>query len=1038
MLFAFGEFELDVAFCELRRTGERIPLQPKVLDTLRYLIEHRDHVVSKQELLDALWDGQHLNDIAVPWSVSHARRALQQRRSDKHPIETVRGRGYRFVTPVRVVLESSSAEPNGSRAAAGAESVRANRGEPFVGRGEVMAQLTGALLAARSGSGSLWLLTGEAGIGKTRCATEFARMVRRSGLSVWAGRCAEAGGAPAFWPWIQILRESSLDATLGDSERCEVDVLLRRLVPTELDLADAPRPAMLAPAADASRFWLLERLCRCLRKTAEKRARLVILDDLHCADDGSLEALALLSTELVQSKMLVIGTARDPVVTDGEGRETTQTGRLRRCERIALSGLGPTEVESYMLEVTGRTGTPELARAVHSKTAGNPLFLREAVSLVSALQSRAGDVRPEDVKLPEVAKGFLRDRLAILDEATREILDAACVIGEEFDMVVLARVTGLALEHALAGVDVAVRARFLSRHADSGKYGFVHGLIREILYDALSNARRIGLHEKIALALSSLAAVEPRLNELAFHFHRALPAHHEQALHYSRLAGNASLQVFAHREAAEFYSWALAALRCCPVADARTTCELLLASAIALRRPGRVNESLEHCRRALELARREGFAELLVEAAQLMRPTVSMAPLPDPLVLEALEHALQLLPPEATAARAQTYGQLACIPPYSNDVKRSQELSERAVSLARETGRTELLLEALSSRFHGLSGPDTIDELLGVSDEVLRLDAASRSWWSADAFFARYHALLQRGDMVAAQRALEAFGQTARALRVDEAVWQYERLRAQQRFQAGELEQAEARFHELARESRELSLGYGPFFYGSQLNALSRERTGRSLPRMFDQTDAAWKLVEIVPSYQAERIIYLIEVHSLDEARVAFSALAKNGFANVTRNGSYLFTLAKLATSATLLANKEPASALYERLRPYPNYNAVNGLTFCLGSVSHFLGVLAGFLERPAQAEAHFEEALVMNERIGYEPQILRTQLALAAMLERTPSKARRERAKRLVANVRTRADELGMSALAAEAADFGEANEIELRPGVNARAGRS
>jgi DNA-binding winged helix-turn-helix (wHTH) protein/tetratricopeptide (TPR) repeat protein len=1035
MLFAFGDFELDVAFCELRRTGARIPLQPKVLDTLRYLIEHRDHVVSKQELLDALWDGQHLNDIAVPWSVSHARRALGQQRSHQHPIETVRGRGYRFVAEVRVVLDSSPPQTNG-HARPSEELVRPTSGEPFVGRDEIMAQLTAALMTARNGSGSLWLLTGEAGIGKTRCATEFATIVRRSGLSVWTGRCVEAGGAPAFWPWIQILRESSSDASLGESERTELDMLLRRLVPTELTLADAPRGPMLV-SSDASRFWLLEKLCRVLRKTAEKRARLVVLDDLHCADDGSLEALTLLSTELLQSKMLVVGTARDPDAVDA-GREHTLAGRLRRCARVALSGLRPADVQSYLLEVTGRPGAPELAQAVYARTAGNPLFLREAVSLVRAHQSATGDVRPEDVKLPEVAKGFLRDRLATLDERTREILDAACVIGEQFDTMILTRVTELAPEQLLAGLDAAVGARFLERHRDTGRYVFVHGLIREILYDALSNVRRLALHGKIALALESFAAVEPRLNELAYHFHHALPAHHEQALHYCRLAGNASFQVFAYREAAQFYAWALAAQRCAPVAEARTTCELLLASAVALRRPGRVDESLAHCRRTLELARREGFADLLVEAAQLMRPTVSMAPLPDPLVLDALEHALQLLPADAKAARAQAYGQLACIPPYSNDVDKSQELSLRAVTLARQTERTDLLLEALSSRFHGLSGPDSIDELLDVTDEVLRLDAVSRSWWSADAFFARYHALLQRGDMVAAQRALEAFGQTARDLRVDEARWQYERLRAQQRFQAGELREAEARFHELARQSRELRLGYGPFFYGSQLNALSRERTGRSLARMFDQTDMAWKLVENVPSYQAERILYLIEGDSMSEARVAFSAITKDDFRYVTRNGSYLFTLAKLALAATRLGKREAAGALYERLGAYPDYNPSNGLTFCLGSVSYFLGVLARFLDRPADAEAHFEEAIVMNERMGYEPQLLRAELGLASMLARAPSKARRDRARELASEVNARAEELGMGALASEALAFGDASGTETRSNVNVRAGQS
>jgi eukaryotic-like serine/threonine-protein kinase len=1037
MLFAFGDdFELDVALCELRRTGERIALQPKVLDTLRYLIEHRDHVVSKQELLDALWDGQHLNDIAVPWSVSHARRALGQQRSDKHPIETVRGRGYRFVAPVRIVLESSAAPADGSPARPSHPPVIATSGEPFVGRDDVMAQLKAALMAAQNGSGSLWLLTGEAGIGKTRCANELATIVRRSGLSVWTARCVEAGGAPAFWPWIQILRECFLDATLADSERDEVDMLLRRLVPTELASADAPRAAMQV-LSDASRFWLLERLGRLLRKTAERRARLVVLDDLHSADDGSLEALVLLSSDLLQSKMLVVATARDPFITDVTGGEPTPAARLRRCAHIALSGLQPADIESYMREVTGRTGPPELAQAVYSKTAGNPLFLREAVSLVRSHQSRTGDARPEDVQLPEVAKGFLRDRLATLDERTREILDAASVIGEEFDTVVLTRVSELAPEQLLAGLDAAARARFLRRNSNTGKYAFAHGLIREILYDALSNLRRIELHGKVALALESLASVEPGLNELAFHFHHALPAHHERALYYSRLAGNASFQVFAYREAAQFYAWALAAQRCGPTADARTTCELLLASAIALRRPGRVDESLEHCRRALELARREGFPDLLVEAARLMRPTVSMAPLPDALVLDALEHAAQVLPGEAKASRSQAYGQLACIPPYSNDVEKSQQLSERAVSLARETGSTDLLLEALSCRFHGLSGPDSIDELLDVTDEVLRLDAACRSWWSADAFFARYHALLQRGDIVAAQRALEAFGQTARDLRVGEAVWQYERLRAQQRFHAGELRQAEARFHELAKQGRELRLGYGPFFYGSQLNAMSRERTGRSLARMFDQTDAAWKRVESVPSYQAERILYLIEGDSLSEARVAFSALTKDDFRNVTRNGSYLFTLAKLAVSATRLAKVDAACALYDRLRAYPDYNPANGLTFCLGSVSYFLGVLARFLDRPAQAEAHFEQAIVMNERIGYEPQLLRAQLALAGMLARTPSNARRERSKELVSEVQMRANDLGMSALASEALELSEVSGNELPANVNARAGR-
>jgi hypothetical protein len=148
--------------------------------------------------------------------------------------------------------------------------------------------------------------------------------------------------------------------------------------------------------------------------------------------------------------------------------------------------------------------------------------------------------------------------------------------------------------------------------------------------------------------------------------------------------------------------------------------------------------------------------------------------------------------------------------------------------------------------------------------------------------------------------------------------------------------------------------------------------------------------------------------------------------------------VAKLAVAATLLANREAARSLYERLSAYPDYNPANGLTFCLGSVSYFLGVLARFLERPVEAETHFEEALVMNARIGYEPQFLRTQLALAEMFARAPSRARRERARKLVLEVCARARELGMIALATEASCFGQTKEIEIRPSVDARAGRS
>ncbi|HTU60220.1 MAG TPA: winged helix-turn-helix domain-containing protein, partial [Polyangiales bacterium] len=110
MLYSFGRFELDLATCELRREGECVPLQPRVFGVLRFLIEHRDRVVGKQELIDALWGGYQLNTVAVPWTINRARKALGDQPDVSGYIETVRGHGYRFTAEVQTSADDGNAE----------------------------------------------------------------------------------------------------------------------------------------------------------------------------------------------------------------------------------------------------------------------------------------------------------------------------------------------------------------------------------------------------------------------------------------------------------------------------------------------------------------------------------------------------------------------------------------------------------------------------------------------------------------------------------------------------------------------------------------------------------------------------------------------------------------------------------------------------------------------------------------------------------------------------------------------------------------
>jgi DNA-binding winged helix-turn-helix (wHTH) protein/tetratricopeptide (TPR) repeat protein len=1001
MRFAFGEFELDVGVGELRRGGQPVRLQPRVFDTLRHLIEHRDRVVGKQELIDVCWDGETSNPIAVPWSVSHARKALGQGRSQPGPIETVRGRGYRFVAEVTRPATSG---------AAGTAS-----GELFVGRDDVMDRLVRALTAARAGNGRLCLLTGEAGIGKTRCATELANFARRSGVGVWMGRCVEGAGAPAFWPWIQILRATCADRRSASAERQGAEALLAQLGPRDLPSPEtARRPAPDLP--DTSRFWLCEALVRGLRRTAEARLRVLILDDLHAADVGSLEALALLAPELAQTKMLVVATSRD-----GSGAEAAQKHspmRLRACETVRLSGLTLEDAERYIAGALGASSPPSLARAVHATTGGNPLFLKEAVRLVTAQVDRGSALRAEDVELPEVARQLLHGRISTLDPPTREVLDAASVIGDEFDLPVLQRALSMSAEALLTRIDAAIRARFIEARPGTDAYAFAHTLLRESLYDALPDVTRRRLHARVARALESFAVARPRHAAIAHHFHLALPeASAGEVSRHCLMAGESAMQVFAYDEAAEFYTWALAAQGYADAPDARSSCELLLRCAHALRRAGNVPEARRHCRHAVEIGKREGFADLLLYAARSLRPTVWISQVPDPLALQALEHALKLLDETSKADQARAYGLLACIPPYSVDLASSRALSDRALGLARELGEPSVLLEALVCSLPSLGGPDHIDDLLATADEILRLDGPVVSWWSAEAFFGRYGALSLRGDAAAADRALEAFGECADQLRMPESVWQYERVRAQEAMYAGDFARAEARFDELFAQSTSFR-PYALFLYAAQLSALRRERNAkaRSAVPLGASPDVAWKWAAPIPAYRATMLLMLIDLGDEAAARAELADLARDDFAVIARDSNYLYALAHLGTAAIKLNDRDAVERLYERLSPYGGFAAVNGLSLSLGSVAHYLGTLARFLGRLSAAEAHLEQSRATNRRLGHEVHALRTELVLAELLVQEPSMARLERARTLAEGIRDGARRLGMIELSEEA----------------------
>jgi DNA-binding winged helix-turn-helix (wHTH) protein len=1017
--FFFGDFELDASTYKLLRAGLEIPLQPKVFDAIRYLLENHDRVVLKEELLDALWPGEHVNDTAVPWTISRARKVLGQHADANHPIETVRGRGYRFTEEVR--RASPSARPPDSTTAIrpASESMRSRPpSDPFVGRADAIERLLGALHEANSGRGRLCLLTGEAGIGKTRCIGEFALIARRLKMSVWTGRCLEGGRTAAFWPWVQVLRDSLGEGSLGPKPKEEIRKLLLELSP---DPATNSRVADVdASSAVAARFWVLEKMSRVLL-SAETAPRVVLLDDVQWADEASLDLLIFLSAELSRAPVLVVATARDSLPPGSEAWAKA-LGRLGPCERIELAGLRSVDVEQYVAEVTGLQLPPEIHRTVYTKCGGNPLFLQETARLLAAIGERDGasSLRTDDITVPGVARDVLRARLTGLPAPTCEALEVACVLGQEFDLPVLQSALGVEAESLLVRLDEAERARLIAPRRRSGTYGFTHDTIREALYEELSTARRVELHGRVARAFEERSGGDFRLNDLAYHYHRALPRVDPSVVErYARMAGEAAMRGFAYEDAAQFFGWALDAQRFRGDADARSHCELLLALATASRLSGRVRDAHKSVERVIDIARKNGFADLLSEAARRLRPYSAIALVPDPIALQALEDASKLLTEDQRSLRIRVLGQLASIPPYSLTIEKSQELSARAVALARE-GTEEDLIEALKGRLHALSGPDHIDQLLEVTGDILHLDAYLTSLHRGEAEVARYHAFLHKGDIPAALRAVDEIGRLGRVLRRPETLWHYDRDCAQLAFHGGDFQGAQTKFQDLAVRSRQLRLPYGKFFFIMQVLLLAYERGGVStLQSSAREWRNEFQWASALPTFRAHEIRFVLEVGNVDEARRAFEAMAQAGFADITRELGYLNALAQLSLVAVALGDQDRGAVLYDLMKPYPHHNTPTSFGYYQGSVSYFLGQLASLLGRTGDAVGHLEDALAMNGAMGFAAQVARTQVALAGALSEEGGKAGRQRVTELVAEAHATAQRLEMGPLLAEIERF-------------------
>jgi DNA-binding winged helix-turn-helix (wHTH) protein/tetratricopeptide (TPR) repeat protein len=966
----FGEHALDRELFQLRRRGEVVPLEPKVFDVLAYLIEHRERVVTKAELLDRLWPGETVSESVLPRCIAAARRAVGDDRTRQSVIQTLHGRGYRFVARLRPGPPAASPPP--VRAP-----LPARDPIPFVGRDDAMRRLDAAIQEACAGRARTVLLVGEPGIGKTRAIEELAGRARARGVRVLLGRCHEGEGAPAFWPWVQVLREAFADASASPA-----DADLATLVP---ELGSPESASLRGFEGEQARFRLFDGVARALGQEARRGALFIALDDLHWADEGSLRLLEFLAGALLEAPLLLVGSYRDVEVRRDHplSRVLGALARLPRCERVALRGLTAPDVERLLCALLERTPDPGLAAAVHDLTEGNPFFVHEMGRWLAEEGHTAVGAAPA-LALPQSIRDAVGRRLDALTPACNAVLRAASVLGRDFPAGVLAPLVELHGDPLLEALAEALDAHVLVEVRGSpGRYAFAHALVRQTLYEELRVSERVRLHRCAGEILQAAHAADPDAHaaELAHHFVEASAGGDvEHAVTWCVRAARRDYARVAYEESARHYEQALAALSGMQPPDPARQAELLVDAAVAYSAAGAREQARERCFAAADLARRIGRTDLLARAAVEFRGGYEMGVPPEPDTLALLEEALGALGEAAPALRARLLARLAGT---RVDMTERERLSREALALARASGDRDALRDALAARWWATLGPDRVTERYAVADDLLAhaRELADRRM-ELLGLECRLGALLIEGRMPEADATLAAYAALADQLRQPAFCFLAAVVRGSRALSSGRFDDAESWF------GRALALGRGPIpfadvMYGGQLFWLQLQRGDAADPaaalEFFASLDTRFPIARHL--LQAVRAMIYEVMSRTGEARAELASLARGGFRELPRDEHWLLTMTVICDVVIALDLPEYAEEIDPLLEPFGHLIVVHDLIRATaGSVHALRGELAVVRRRFDEARAYYERALACERAAGLVPATLASRSSLAAL----------------------------------------------------------
>jgi DNA-binding winged helix-turn-helix (wHTH) protein/predicted ATPase len=565
----FDPFCLDLASECLWQGSQAIKLRPKAFAVLNYLLAHPGQLVTKEELLQAVWSETFVAEAVLKVTIRQLRAALDDDPKSPRFIETAHRRGYRFIGqiteptgPERATREDASVTP---------PAAASYLPQDIVGRDEALSRMRTWLEKMLGGDRQIVFVTGEAGIGKTALVDAFVRStVCDRSILIGRGQCLEHyGTSEAYLPVLEAIgRLCRENSHVIDVIRAHAPMWLLQM-PSLVSASD--HELLKQEVFGATRERMLREMSDVMEVLSTDLPLVLILEDLHWSDYSTLDLISYLARQRYSARLMLIGTYRPAeLIVSGHPLKSVKQELLakQQCVELPLEYLSEEAVGSYLsVRFPGNRFPGRLAHLVHKRTDGNPLFMVSAVDylvseglLVENDEGRelVADIENVEVGVPDSIKQMIEKQVDHLDAEAQRILEAASVAGAEFPTLAVA--AGLVEEQSTVEArceELARQRQFIqtcgAQELPNGesvmRYGFIHTLYQSVLYERVPASRRVQLHRRIGEEGETLYGERAReiAAELAMHFERG--ANYRQAVKYLQLAAENEILRFGYQEA---------------------------------------------------------------------------------------------------------------------------------------------------------------------------------------------------------------------------------------------------------------------------------------------------------------------------------------------------------------------------------------------------------------------------------------------------------------------------------------------------------